>query len=112
MSVFDNIFKINNSNSQIQGLNGGLKALYIYNHYKQSNKSVLVVTYSLYLKCTPVCFSILGSEPFNISTVVLLIVSLCLVLSVKNSYILARHVTETLLILFNINQVFAALAKS
>lgn len=48
MSVFDNIFKINNSNSQIQGLNGGLKALYIYNHYKQSNKSVLVVTNSLF----------------------------------------------------------------
>lgn len=48
MSVFDNIFDMNTESTGIIGLTNELKCIYIYNLFKTSNKSILVVTSSLY----------------------------------------------------------------
>lgn len=44
--MFDNIFKTNNKN--VVGLTNELQALYIYNYYLQTNKSICLVVNSLY----------------------------------------------------------------
>ncbi|MCM1370434.1 MAG: transcription-repair coupling factor [Clostridium sp.] len=48
MSIFNNFFNIKESTVNIIGLTNPLKALYIYNYFISSNKSVLVVTSTLY----------------------------------------------------------------
>ncbi len=48
MSLFDKMFEIDNSNSQILGLNDSLKALYIYDYYNKTKASLLIVTSTLY----------------------------------------------------------------
>ena len=47
MSFFDNLFKIENESS-VSGLNSELKAIYIYEKFKNLKKSITVVTNSLY----------------------------------------------------------------
>ena len=47
MSFFDNLFKIENESS-VSGLNSELKAIYIYEKFKNLKKSISVVTNSLY----------------------------------------------------------------
>ena len=44
--MFDNIFKTNNKN--VVGLTNELQALYIYNYYLETNKSICLVVNSLY----------------------------------------------------------------
>ena len=41
-------------------------------------------------------------KDFDIKKVIYYIIFVCIVMSVKNSYLLARHVTEVLLILYSI----------
>ncbi len=48
MSVFDKIFDTSNESTGIIGLTNELKCIYIYNLFKKSSKSLLVVTSSLY----------------------------------------------------------------
>lgn len=49
MSIFDNLFDIDdNFNYAVSGLNSELYSLYIYNKFKKCNKSLVVVTNSLY----------------------------------------------------------------
>ncbi len=48
MSIFDNIFKISDKNSQITGLNDSLKAIYVFNYYNKTKGKVLIVTSTLF----------------------------------------------------------------
>ena len=48
MNFFNDLISIDLDNKVINGLNDELKSIYIYNFFKKSNKSILVVTNSLY----------------------------------------------------------------
>ena len=48
MNFYENIFKEYNINKTITGLTNELRAIYIYNIFKQKNESILYVTNSLY----------------------------------------------------------------
>ena len=49
MNIFDDLFNIDdNVNYAVSGLNSELYSLYIYNKFKKCNKSMIVVTNSLY----------------------------------------------------------------
>lgn len=63
----------------------------------------LLITISFYCK---IIMAVYKERKWNkqLSTIVIFIAILCLILSVKNSYLLARHVTETMIIILSILQ--------
>ena len=49
MSFFDNLFVIDNKSEYlVTGLNRELNSIYVYDHFKENNDNILLVTNSLY----------------------------------------------------------------